>query len=589
MGPDFIPLNIPPGIVKHDGPATVGARFVDADKVRFVDGRPEKWGGWEKWLTGTQWHGIVRGMLAFTTKAGELIAVGGSAEKLETMTQTAKANITPLQASGTLTDPFTTTNGSAEVEVADAAHGLVVDQHVIFDGATAVGGITIDGEYQVIEVVDADNYVILHSAAASSGATGGGTVSYEYEIEPGSDETAYGLGWGAGGWGEGTWGTPRSITDSITTDSRHWFISRYGSMVMALPSGGKLYTWNEPNNDARAAVVTNSPVARAFFMTPERYPVLLGAGGTPMKVQWPDRDDITDWTPSATNTANSRTLQGGSRLVAGTPLVEGQSLIWSDSSAFRMQYTGDEFVYATFNIGNDCGLIGPGAFCVGPGGVGLWMSATGFHLYNGAVEPIPNSFAIKKYVFDRLQKDRARKVSCGFNSRFNEVVWLYTSTGSEDGQNDSYVAVCLSDWSWSIGTVTRSAAGRFEDVDGTFIMSGNDLYLYRHDTGTDADGAAMEAFITTGLSGGARNLDLWGFVPDFQRHVGDVTLTVYSRDRPASADYLEEFEQTVSPGDAIEDLHCEGRYFAIKLASDVVGGDFRLGVPQASYSDAGPR
>lgn len=71
------------------------------------------------------------------------------------------------------TDPFTTVNTEPLTTVAHTAHGKVVGDVVAFTGATAVGGITIDGEYNVASVIDANTYKIRGGTATSS-ATGGG-------------------------------------------------------------------------------------------------------------------------------------------------------------------------------------------------------------------------------------------------------------------------------------------------------------------------------------------------------------------------------------------------------------------------------
>lgn len=141
-------------------------------------------------------------------------------------------NITIGVASGTLgSNPFTTTENSRLVVVTDTAHGLsdgdiarftgasavggitiggsasgtafgaspfattenefvvviTLSSHPFFDGdtitissASAVGGITLDGDY-VVTVADANTISVVHTSAATSTATGGGSPTYSYE------------------------------------------------------------------------------------------------------------------------------------------------------------------------------------------------------------------------------------------------------------------------------------------------------------------------------------------------------------------------------------------------------------------------
>jgi hypothetical protein len=56
---------------------------------------------------------------------------------------------------------------------------------VTFSGATAVGGLTLNNEYQ-ISLIDEDSYNITAETTASSSATGGGTVTAAYQINTGN-------------------------------------------------------------------------------------------------------------------------------------------------------------------------------------------------------------------------------------------------------------------------------------------------------------------------------------------------------------------------------------------------------------------
>lgn len=80
----------------------------------------------------------------------------------------------------TLTDKITTTSGSSSVSIEDSAHGLSVDDHVIFTGADDVGGLEMDGLFLVTSITDPNNYVISHRSEATSSETGGGTFTYFY-------------------------------------------------------------------------------------------------------------------------------------------------------------------------------------------------------------------------------------------------------------------------------------------------------------------------------------------------------------------------------------------------------------------------
>jgi len=91
-----------------------------------------------------------------------------------------------------------------------------------------------------------------------------------------------------------------------------------------------------------------------------------------------DRDPTT-WTPATTNTAFSRTLQIGTKLVDGMPIAPFLSLVWSDSAVYLFQYTGSQFLYNSSALGVDCGLISPNA-AVSVDGIAYWMGPDNFYM-----------------------------------------------------------------------------------------------------------------------------------------------------------------------------------------------------------------
>lgn len=71
-------------------------------------------------------------------------------------------------------DPVATTAGSALVTIAAANHGLTQGSTVSFIGVAAVGGLTLDGAYPVVAILDADHFQINAGSEATATASGGG-------------------------------------------------------------------------------------------------------------------------------------------------------------------------------------------------------------------------------------------------------------------------------------------------------------------------------------------------------------------------------------------------------------------------------
>lgn len=208
-------LSFNPGIF-HDGSryASSGG-WSDADKIRFRANMPEKIGGWQK-ATLSSFLGTCRHMLPFSDLSGNFFLGVGTNLKYYIERGGSFYDITPIRSTETPTNPFSTTSGSNIVVVTIANHGAFTNDFVTFSGATAVGGLTLNGEYQITEVLTSATFTITAASAASSTATGGGSVTAVFQINTGLDTTLYGNGWGAGTWGGVLPGASVTFTGSIS-------------------------------------------------------------------------------------------------------------------------------------------------------------------------------------------------------------------------------------------------------------------------------------------------------------------------------------------------------------------------------------
>ncbi|MGH6791577.1 MAG: hypothetical protein ACRECF_02425, partial [Methyloceanibacter sp.] len=235
------PFDLPPGVVKSDSPNAALGRWADSDKIHFKGRFAEKWRGWQRWLAAESvMQGRARGATSWANSFGNQNAAFGTHLKLYAVTgEDLLRDITPIRAEDALTNPFTTQDGSDIVTVAHTAHGADDNDFVTFANATAVGGITIDGEYQLSRI-DNNSYTITHSAAATSDATGGGTVAAEYQINTGHPDTLAGSGIGAGPYGAEAYGTARSES-GLLIELRYWSLDNYGNNLLASPYEGGLF------------------------------------------------------------------------------------------------------------------------------------------------------------------------------------------------------------------------------------------------------------------------------------------------------------------------------------------------------------
>lgn len=483
-------------------------------------------------------------------------------------------------------DPFATTNGSPLVTVTDAV-SVAEGDTVIFAGAAAVAGLTISGSYTVTSAPGGGVYVITASGNAGSTTTGGGAVvTVRHELGVGLPNTLAGYGWGAGRFGASTWGTARTAS-GIILHLRTWSMWAYGELLLSNPRGGAIYEW-DPGVGGRAIGIYNGPtLCLSFFVTEERYIVALGKDGDYLKMGWPDQNDRTIWTASATVTANpSRKVQGGNFFQAGTPVRNQVSLIWTDTATFLHQWRLDSYVFTTTKIADKTGLFGPKAFAV-LGEAVYWISDGGFWRWDGSIVPLPAD-DISEWFFQNVDRSQRHKIYGATIAAHNEVVFFYQGLG--ETENNRYLIYNAVEQDWSTGEIIRTAwhdRGLFE-YPISMDSSGN---VWSHEYGYDDNGAAIDAYVVAApvdIEDGEENLDVMGFFPDIKDQVGDIELTVLLRDN-AEDTATEDGPYTLATDNEPVDLRSSGKMAGFKIESDAVGGYFRLGVQRVDVQPSGNR
>jgi hypothetical protein len=241
-------LQLRPGLNREGTTLANEGGWFECDKIRFRSGYPQKLGGWKP-ISSNTYLGVARTLWNWVTLRGYNLLGVGTNVKYYIESGGVYNDITPVRATATLTNPFTTTNGSTIVTVTDADHGAVDGDYVTFSGASAVAGLTLNGEFR-ITYVSTNTYTIIAPAAANADATGGGTVTATYQINVGQAVFGYATGWGAGLWGGFVLGSQQTTltaalnasNTTVTVASTTGFSNATGTILMDAELG--TYTGN---------------------------------------------------------------------------------------------------------------------------------------------------------------------------------------------------------------------------------------------------------------------------------------------------------------------------------------------------------
>ena len=201
-------IGFQPGINKQVTPTTAEGQWIDCDNVRFRYGTPEKIGGWRQ-LGENDLTGAGRGLHHFVNSLGRKYAIIGTNRILYAYSGGVFYDIHPIKSTNTLTNAFTTTNGSAVVTITfSGAHGINASDIVLLDNFSTITDSNFgasdfnDKKFMVTSVPSSTTITItMPSNESGSGATTSGGIRAQHYYTVGPAVQAKGFGWGLGSWG----------------------------------------------------------------------------------------------------------------------------------------------------------------------------------------------------------------------------------------------------------------------------------------------------------------------------------------------------------------------------------------------------
>ena len=585
----------------------------DGNRVRFHKGAPEKIGGWERIaLTGYNsgvYTGVARALHDWSTlDAQQFIAVGTEC-KLHLVNSGRLHDITPQRKSSNVTNPFTTVSGSPIVTVADPDHRARAGDHVFVVASSAVGGLTLAGDYAITTILTPNSYTITASSNATSSANGGGATSFSYDLNCGLASNGELRGYGTGLYGDGTFGTIRPVASGVPRKLRTWSLANFGEDLVASPSGGGLYHWEKTNGTAsRAMLISEAPAAinRMTINPQSRQIIALGCTGQDgvfdgMLIRWGEQESLNGWISDELNTAGNRRLDIGSMLITGVR-SRGQILVWSDIFLYSMYFlNGDRLGYG-FDEKGSCSIVGPNA-AVDANGIVFFMAFDDFYMYDGTLRVIRCDVHTKIFgspqdsIVGLLERTQAEKVYASVHLPKTEVRW---DMPSSTGENDFYVVYNWTEDCWYYGQMNRTAYHGISAAITGFLTNpygANSGYLYKHEFGKDEiEGSTvtpqdwfLESY-DSNIGGSDAVFLMTSIVPNFDRFTGTMSMTLKKKNRPLETTYNTRGPYQITPLKHDIGVRAKASQIALRLESEgTLGDDFRLGKWQVMATPYGAR
>jgi hypothetical protein len=614
-------LQFRPGVNREGTTLSNEGGWFDCDKIRFRSGYPEKIGGWAA-LSYNTFLGVCRSLWNWVTlRQYNLLGVGTNL-KFYVEDGGDYYDITPIRetnSNSTSPGSITLTASGTTLTVSDSnADSLQVSDFVTIAGANTIGGVNVNGEYQIQTVTSGTTYTVT-LATSTSGSVSNAGISIAYQINTGFDIYTIGTGWGSGPWSRGTWGS--GYTTGFGLQLRLWSQANFGERLLFSPRGSALYVWDPgsgatPAYGTRGTAVTGtdcpSKINQIMVSDTSRITIAFGCNDygaydttpqDPLLIRWSEQESYTGWTPAITNQAGSYRLSHGSEIV-GALQTRQEIIVWTDASIYSMQYLGPPLVYGFILLADNISIVSPNAMATAAGVV-YWMGVDKFYIYSGRVETLPCS--VRQFIFNDINRDQEAQFNAGTNEGYSEVWWNYCSKNST--VIDRYVIFNYLDRVWYYGTLDRTAWLDSPLRQFPMAATPGNIIVYHEaavDDGSTNPPSPINAYIQSSdfdIGDGHNYGYVWRMIPDITFDGSDTTgatsdkpfvqFTVRPKQNPGSnygtalsptvtsaQSYAGQTTYNVQQFTEIVYSRVRGRQMAFKIESNSIGTQWQLGVPR---------
>jgi hypothetical protein len=222
-------IGFQPGFNKQITETTAEGQWVGGDNVRFRYGTPEKIGGWSQ-LGEDKLTGAGRALHHIVNQAGTKFSIIGTNRILYAYSNGVFYDIHPIKTTTTLTNAFSTTNGSPTVTLTFSTdHGIGEKDIILLDNFSTITDSDYtasdfdDKKFMVTSVPSSTTLTItMPSNETGSGATLSGGIRVQHYYSVGPSGQFQGFGWGLSQWsgtvtGEAITTLNGGINDTTTT------------------------------------------------------------------------------------------------------------------------------------------------------------------------------------------------------------------------------------------------------------------------------------------------------------------------------------------------------------------------------------
>ena len=379
-------------------------------------------------------------------------------------------------------------------------------------------------------------------------------------------------------------GSPTSLQDRTPVGipgEGAWSFGAWGTTLLAVQRGGRLY---QQTGTSTATEVTEAPDSiEIMIVTPERRQVIVFGtnevvsgtfnGSCIRGCDFEDYSSAGSWTPTTSNNSFEEVVAEGGNIIAALPMG-GFVAVWTEDALYLGSFVGDpEQTYRWDLVAKGCGAAGKDAVTT-LSGRAYWVGAD-LQFRQWAPGELPRIIPcpIRRQFITSLTRANQQKIHAGTISKFDEVWFNY-----DDGE--AYVCLNTIDGAWSRGDAAMTAMcdsglifdrlsgdGYYTSVIGAQNPGGAN-HLFAREIIVGAEDGPTSWHVQSAdqyIDEGRRRVMVSSVTPDVEDQAGDLTLTLYVRDRPQSS-AATKGPYTLTTATTKKDIRVSGKLISVRIA-----------------------
>ena len=396
-----------------------------------------------------------------------------------------------------------------------------------------------------------------------------------------------------------------------------WSFGTWGTTLLVNPTGGTLYEQSDTEN--ASAVPAAPDQITAMLVTPQRQVVAYGCNEeisgafNERCIRWSDLEDYNDWTTTATNNAGEHILDGSGPILAGVQVGESE-VVLTKNEIYLQQYIGDPGqTYSFTKIANNCGIVGPKAYCVSGQTLYWFGSDLRLRVWQAGAAPQIVPCPMLRSIQNELKGsgDALSLIRLCFLSKYEEV-WIQYQAGAQLA-----AVVSTRDGSWFKvgagispgGMVDSALLNSVENIGSGVSFRSNTFGLISgRVTAMECDRFVVSDYPTEWsirsadqyIESGQRRVMIKGIIPDFATNPdaggsnanpdATVSVTLYMKNRPQSAPVIKG-PYSVGVGATKKAFRASGKLISVEFSGTTadVNRELRIGKCIFPFSTLGER